>query len=109
MPRTRSLELGGERLVKEAVMASGLLVQDVIGFRTVLSAHWEWIPTDILTSLTELVRTGDFLEILYPDPVQGATKGRFKVEIGNAKIFKFMNGQPRWYNVDLKATAQEVK
>lgn len=108
MPRTRTLEVGGEPVAKEATMASGLMVQDVVGYRKKLSAKWEWIPVETLAQLTALVRTGEYIEIQYPDPVDGTASGMFKVTIGDAKIFRFTDGEPRWYNVDLTAKAQEV-
>lgn len=109
LPPTKSLEVGGEPVAKEAKMASGLMVQDVIGYRKALSAKWEWIPVETLAQLTALVRTGEYIEIQYPDPVTGTASGMFKISIGNAKIFKFTNGEPRWYNVDLSAKAQGVE
>lgn len=109
MPRTRSLEVGGEDVTKEAVMASGRMVQDSIGWRKQLTASWEWIPMETLAALTALVRGGSFVEIHYPDPVEGACSGLFKLKIGSAKIFRFVDGQPRWYNVELDAQAQEVE
>ena len=32
----------------------------------------------------------------------------FSVEIGSQKVFRFRNGEPYWYNIELTATAQEV-
>lgn len=109
MPPTKSLEVGGEVVAKESPMASGLMVQDVIGYRKKLSAQWEWIPVETLAQLTALLRTGAYVSIQYPDPVSGTASGMFKISIGNAKIFKFTSGEPRWYNVDLTATAQGVE
>lgn len=109
MPRTRSLEVGGEEVTKDAVMASGKMVQDIIGWRKQLAASWEWIPVETLAALTALVRSCSFVEIQYPDPVKGVSRGQFKIKIGSAKIFRFVVGQPRWYNVELDAQAQEVE
>ncbi len=108
MPRTRTLEVGGEEVVREATMASGKLVRDVIGWRQILSASWEWLPVEVLAAVTALTRTCAFVEIIFPDPVQGVSRGMFRIDIGNAKVFKFSDGEPRWYNVNLQATAQEV-
>lgn len=108
MPRTRSLEVGGETVAKEATMASGLLVRDIIGYRKTLRASWEWIPQETLSRLTQLVRSGNAVEVLYPDPVSGDETALFTISIGNAKVFKFIGGEPRWYNVDLDAKALGV-
>lgn len=108
MPRTKTLEVGGEYESKEATMASGKIVRDVIGWRVELTAAWEWLPAGLLAELVPLVRTGGFLEISYPDSTGQTATGMFAVEIGNQKIFKFKHGEPYWYNVELTATAQEV-
>lgn len=109
MPPTKSLEVGGEVVAKESTMASGLIVRDVKGYRKALSAKWEWIPVETLAQLTALARAGNFVSIQYPDPVTGTASGMFDIKIGNAKIFKFTNGEPRWYNVELTARAQGVE
>lgn len=108
MPRTKSLEIGGTYECKEATMASGKVVRDVIGWRVELSATWEWVPAGLLAQLVPLARSGEFVEIQYPDSDGSDTSGMFTIEIGNQKIFKFVNGAPMWYNVELTATAQEV-
>lgn len=109
MPKTRTLEVGGSYLAKEATMASGKIVRDIIGYRKELTAEWEWIPDGLLQQLLPLIRSGGFLEIEYPDPVEGDTSGLFSVEVDPQKIFKFRNGEPYWYSVKIKATAQEVE
>lgn len=109
MPRTRSLEVGGSYESKEATMASGKIVRDIVGFRIELTANWEYLPAETLTQLVSAARGGSFVQIKYPDPVSGETDGMFSVSIGAQKIFKFVNGNPYWYNVSLTATAQEVQ
>nr|DAD96980.1 MAG TPA: hypothetical protein [Myoviridae sp. ctr0w28] len=109
MPRTRSLEVGGSYESKEATMASGKIVRDIVGFRIELTANWEYLPAETLTQLVSAARGGSFVQIKYPDPVSGETDGMFSVSIGTQKIFKFVNGNPYWYNVSLTATAQEVQ
>ena len=108
MPRTRSIEIGGIVESKQAAMASGKLVQDVIGFRTELAAAWEWMPQNILSSLVSLARSGEYVKVEYPDSEGGDAAGMFQIEIGSQKVFHFRNGKPWWYNVELRATAQEV-
>lgn len=109
MPRTRSLEVGGSYESKEATMASGKIVRDIVGFRIELTANWEYLPAETLTQLVSAARGGSFVQIKYPDPVSGEADGMFSVSIGTQKIFKFVNGNPYWYNVSLTATAQEVQ
>ena len=101
MPRTKTLEVGGYYESKEAVMASGKTVRDVLGWR-------EWVPAGLLTQLVPLVRGGSFVQIEYPDATGATAAGTFAVEIGSQKIFKFVDSVPMWYNVELTATAQEV-
>ena len=108
MPRTKTLEIGGEFESIEATMASGKVVRDVIGWRTEITATWEWVPAGLLSQLVPLARSGDFISITYPDADGNTQTGNFTIEIGSQKIFKFVNGNPLWYNVELTATAQEV-
>lgn len=108
MPRTRQIEIGGESVVKTVTMASGKNVMDVIGFRRTISASWEYVPALTLKAIVNLARQGGYVEITYPDSTGKAAVGNFEIEIGQQKIFKFVSGEPMWYNVELKATAQEV-
>lgn len=108
MPRTRSLEIGGYYESKEAIMASGKTVRDVLGWRVELTASWEWVPAGLLAQLVPLVRGGVFVSIDYPDSTGATATGTFAVEIGSQKIFKFVDGEPMWYGVELTATAQTV-
>lgn len=108
MPVTRSIEIDGEYESKETTMASGRLVRDIIGWRVKLTADWEWVPDGLLAQLVPIARSGRFVEILYPDSTGKDTSGIFSIEIGPQKIFKFRDGEPYWYNVQLTATAQEV-
>lgn len=108
MPKTKTLEIGGSYEAIETTMASGKVVRDIIGWRTELSATWEWVPAGLLAQLVPLARSGGFVEITYPDSTGDTETGNFTIEIGAQKIFKFVNGNPMWYNVELTATAQEV-
>nr|DAJ90238.1 MAG TPA: hypothetical protein [Bacteriophage sp.] len=108
LPRTRKFEIGGEVEAKEATMASGRIVKDIIGWRLRISATWEWVPAGLFAQLVPIVRSGEFVKIEYPDSSGENATGIFSIEIGNQKIFKFINGEPFWYNIELIATAQEV-
>ena len=109
MPRTRSIEVGGDVEAKEATMASGKIVKDIIGFRKTITASWEWFPADLMARIVEIARTGDFVNIEYPDSTGKVESGLFKITIGNQKVFKFINDSPLWYNVELSATTQELE
>lgn len=108
MPRTKSIEIGGSYEAKETTMASGKIVRDIIGWRVELSASWEWVPAGLLAQLVPVARSGEFVTIQYPDSTGSDASGAFSIEIGEQKVFKFVDGNPMWYNVELKATAQEV-
>ena len=108
MPRTKSIEIGGEYESKETTMASGKIVRDVLGWRTELTANWEWVPAGLLVQLVPIARSGEFVTIQYPDSTGEDASGVFSIEIGEQKVFKFVDGEPMWYNVQLTATAQEV-
>lgn len=109
MPKTKTLEIGGSYEAIETTMASGKMVRDIIGWRTELTATWEWVPAGLLAQLVPIVRAGSFVEIQYPDSTGDDVAAMFSVEIGSQKIFKFVDGEPMWYNVELDATAQEVE
>lgn len=108
MPVTRSLEVGGSLVAKEATMADGTIVRDMIGYRKELNAEWEWVPDGLLQQLLPIIRSGEFVSIIYPDPVDGEKTEMFLVTLNPQKIFKFRNGEPFWYSVKIKAEAQEV-
>lgn len=108
MPRVRTIEVGGSYEAKEATMASGKIVRDVLGWRAEVRATWEWVPAGLLSQLIPIARSGEFVPVQYPDANGEDATGVFSIDIGNQKIFKFVEGDPMWYNVELTATAQEV-
>ena len=108
MPKTRTLQVGGEYVSKEKTMASGKMVRDILGWRMTISASWDWVPAEILSQLVQKARSGTFLTIQYPDSTGQDATGIFSVDIGNQRVFRFVNGAPYWYSVTLTATAQEV-
>ena len=61
MPKTKTLEIGGSYEAIETTMASGKVVRDIIGWRTELSATWEWVPAGLLAQLVPIVRQGGFV------------------------------------------------
>ncbi len=108
LPRTRKFEIGGEVEAQESTMASGRIVKDIIGWRTRITASWEWVPAGLFAQLVPIARSGEFVTIQYPDSTGEDASGVFSIEIGEQKVFKFVDGVPMWYNIELIATAQEV-
>ena len=108
MPRTRSLTVGSEEVSKKTTMASGRVVKDIIGSRITLHAEWNWLPPETITAIHALLRQGGFFEVQYPDPELGDASGMFEITMPTSGVFKFENGSPRWKDVSLDMTAQEV-
>lgn len=109
MPTTKSITIGGDIEAKEATMASGKIVRDVLGFRKSITASWEWFPMELMQQVVNIARAGEFVTLEYPDPTGKVHIGRFTISIGEQKIFKFVKGKPLWFNVELNAVAQELE
>lgn len=108
LPRTKKITYAEEPVVYETQMASGKLVQDIMGMRPVFSAQFSYIPADIMQEIIMLLRANGFFKVTYPAPT-GEETGMFKItEDAGQKIFKFINGQPMWYGMTLTFTAQAV-
>lgn len=100
--------VGSKKVVKEVEMASGKLVQDIIGSRTILKCNFEYIPAVDLANLVKIIRSCQYLEVEYQD-VDGTIKTeKFKVSDPEPQVFKFVNGIAIWTNVNLKMEGQEV-
>lgn len=108
MPRVRAVKVGGVEVANEITMASGKLVKEMIGFRTTITAEWDWLPAQTITDLHALLRQGGYFAVEYPDPVTGDAIGLFSVSYPETKIFKFNGTSPMWHGVSLTMTAQEV-
>lgn len=108
MPVTRSLTVGGVEVSEETTMVSGKLVRDVRGIRPVLTGEWEWLPVETVSALHILLRQGGFFYVEYPDPAAGDSSGMFSISYPTTKVFRFVDGVPRWYGASLTMTAQEV-
>ena len=108
MPRIRKITVGGEEVCKEITMANGKLVKEMIGFRTVVSAEWDWLPANAIKDLHMLLRQGGYFSVEYPDPASGDSAGMFSISYPETKIFRFSGTEPRWHGVKLIMTAQEV-
>ena len=108
MPQIKKIEVGGEEVCNEITMAGGKLVKEMIGFRTVVSAEWDWVPAATMRSLVTLLRGGGYFTVGYPDPDGTYRNGKFSVSIPSIGIFKFKDGVAMWHGVQLDMTAQEV-
>ena len=108
MPRTRSLTVGAEEVARTAKMASGRVVKDIVGARITLHAEWNWLPAETITQIHALLRKGGFFEVEYPDPELGQSVGMFEISMPTSGVFKFEGGTPRWKDVSLDLSAQEV-
>lgn len=109
MPDTRKITIGGESVFREAQMASGKIVRDEIGFRTIITAEWEYVPAKKTTDLHALLRGGGFFKVTYPDPALGDTTNVFSIEPPETRVFKFIKDTPMWAYITLVFTAQEVQ
>ena len=94
MPRTKTLEVGGYYESKEAVMASGKTVRDVLGWRMEINAPWEWVPRRPLTQILPLVRGGYLLRIMDSQAIRAPATGTLSVGIRGQKIFQVFGSRP---------------
>ena len=76
LPRTKKITYAEEPVVYETQMASGKLVQDIMGARPVFSAQFEYLPAGVLQEVVMLLRQGGFFAVRYPSPT-GETTGVF--------------------------------
>lgn len=107
LPRVRDIEVGAEEESKTVTMASGKTVKDILGYRTNITAVWDWIPADLVTELLNLLKTGAFLWVEYPAP-DGSNAGFFSIEYPTLSVFCYHSGIPVWHDMTLSMTAQEV-
>lgn len=107
LPRT-NYRIGGDEVKTSTQMASGKIVEDVIGYRIKIMASWEYIPDSEIKKLHKYLRESTLLKVGYHDIVNGDTSGMFRISYPDTGIFKFLNGIPMWYGAKLTMVAQEV-
>ncbi len=107
MPRVKEITVGAEEVSKKATMASAKIVKDIIGFRPLIEAEWDYVPAETITKLIGFIREGSFLWVEYPSPT-GDSEGYFDVEYPECEVFCYKEGKAVWHNVSLSMTAQEV-
>jgi len=108
MPRTKDITSSDSEVSKVITMASGKTVKEMIGFRAVVTAKWDYVPVATITALQTMLRAGGWFTVGYPDP-DGTDKSiKMSISMPQPKVFKFVNSVPMWHDVSLTMTAQEV-
>lgn len=108
LPKIR-YTLTSDEVSEETTMMSGRIVKDILGYRTVIEAEWDWVPAETLAQLVILIRSGKFREVEYQD-IDGSTKKEFfKISQPQPEVFTFKeDGTAVWRKVKLTMTSQEV-
>ena len=107
MPRVKDIQVGAEEVCNTVKMASGKLVKDMIGYRPVVSAAWDYVPAATLQQLANALRSDGFFYVEYPAPT-GDTVGVFEIEYPQMRVFQYRDGIAVWHDVKLKMTSREV-
>lgn len=109
LPKTRQISFLNEVVAYETTMASGRIVQDIVGYRSIIKVQLDYVPADLLAALVVLLRAGGFFKVEYPAPDGTVQSGLFKVvDKSGQKVFRFRRGEPFWYGVELEMTSQAV-
>lgn len=107
MPKVKDITVGAEEVSKTLTMASGRIVKDLIGYRNIINASWDYVPAATIVSLLDLLKKGNFFYVEYPSP-SGDAVGVFEIDYPTLSIFAYLNNVAVWHNVTLKMKAQEV-
>ena len=96
-------------IVKKQTMASGKIVLDVVGTRTLLNVPVGYLTPDNLRLLLNLIGTDHILKVSYPD-VDGDKTGLFLIDQPRYKAVIYgENSVVQWIGVTLVMTAQEAE
>lgn len=106
LPRCRPVLTYQDETIS-AKMASGKMVEDVVGMRQVIRASYGYIPAPDMAALNAFVLEGGFHRVEAPG-ISGGIDGKFKITPPTYEVFKYVAGEPMWCNVSLTLTAQEV-
>jgi hypothetical protein len=109
MPPTKDVYAGGKEESRSIKMANGKKVKEMIGFRPMLTAEWDWVPADTMAELHSLLRSGGFFTVTYPDPAEETKTGVFEIDYPQSKVFRFEGDVATWHGVTLTMSAQEVE
>ena len=107
MPRVKDVAVGAKEVANTVTMASGKVVKDVLGYRTTITATWDYVPAAAIVTLLTLMRSSPFLYVEYPSP-SGDASGTFEAEYPTLTVFCYKNGVAVWHDVTLTMSAQEV-
>ncbi|MDD4688319.1 MAG: hypothetical protein PHE51_01045 [Eubacteriales bacterium] len=107
MPRIKKITVGAKEESRRTMMVSGRIVKDILGYRAVIKAEWDYLPVGLAANLTLLLRTNSFVWLEYPSPT-GFAEGWFEVGFPSMKVFTYRNGEAVWHDVSLEFTAKEV-
>ena len=107
MPRVKDVAVGAKEVANTVTMASGKVVKDVLGYRTTITAAWDYVPAATIVTLLTLMRSSPFLFVEYPSP-SGDASGTFEAEYPTLDVFCYRDGVAVWHNVSLSMEAQEV-
>ena len=106
--RTRKLSVGQEVLDKTFVVASGRVVKDLIGYRTILTVEWDAPPAK-MSELISMISANPFILVEYPDPQNGDSAEIFEISMPEPRIFVYKKGVPMWRDVQLEMRGQVVR
>lgn len=109
MPRTRPFTLGGVTVEKKVYLAGGKLVKEIIGIRDTFTAEWDWVPVDDITRLIAMLRRGQIISVTMFDPVDGEQTKLYNVSYPELKVWRYIDGVPRWHDITLTHEAQELR
>ena len=107
LPRTRNIIIGGDQKYTEIEMASGKRVRDIVGYRTKVTAEYDYIPSKDLITLQSIARKCTYVTAEYLD-VDGRKSMKCSINIPESGIFQFKNDIPVWHKAKLELVAQEV-
>ena len=107
MPRVKDITVGAKEVANTVTMASGKVVKDVLGYRTTVTATWDYVPAATIMALLALMRSTPFLYVEYPSP-SGDASGMFEAEYPTLTVFCYRSGVAVWHDVTLTMSAQEV-
>ena len=107
MPRVKAIRVGAKEESRRTTMVSGKTVKDVLGYRTIINAEWDWLPVGLAAQLAVLLRHNSFLWVEYPSPT-GPASGWFESSYPIMRVFCYKNSEAVWHEVALELTAKEV-
>lgn len=93
---------------KEITMASGKIVQDIIGTRKTIKAKFAYLPAEDLANLASALRSNKFYDVTFQDIDNSIITKKFKIDPIKPTVFKYIGDTAMWVDIELNMTAQEV-